>query len=58
MAKLSAKSVQFIDTAGNKTFIVTTYKVGNCKLTDNDLTTLNELRTISREHPVIIDTRH
>ena len=57
MAKLSAKSVQFIMYNGKETSITTTYKVGNCKLTDNDLATLNRLREVSREHVVIIDLR-
>ena len=58
MAKLSAKSIQFIMYDGSKTSITTTYKVGNCKLTDDDLTTLNELRRVSREHHLTIDLRN
>ncbi len=57
MAKLSAKGVQFVYKDGHKSDVTVVYRVGNCKLSEHDLSTLLELREICITHPVIIDLR-
>ncbi len=60
MAKLSAKTTILITTDVlnvKSTTTTTTYKVGNCILSDDDIDTLVRLGQLSKEHPVTVDLR-
>ncbi len=60
MVKLSAKTTVLITTDilnVKSTTTTTTYRVGNCTLSDTDIETLFNLGRISKENPVTVDQR-